>query len=47
VTDRQPLKLEKPACHVRAIALDFDTKTLRPLSLPEPREAIVVPCSTE
>jgi hypothetical protein len=40
VTDRQPLKLEKPACHVQAIELDFDTKTLRTLSLEEAREAI-------
>lgn len=40
MTDRQPLKLEKPACHVQATELDFDTKTLRSLTLDEAREAI-------
>jgi magnesium transporter len=40
VTDPAPAGLDRPSCHVQAIELDFDTKTLRSLSLDEAREAI-------
>jgi len=40
VTDSLAKQLEKPCCKVEAIELDFESKTLRALSVSEAREAI-------